>query len=60
VNRSEETFLEEVAVEAFGRETESAIGSGIKVEWVSTDVNDGDSGIVAVEVETGSGKVRLD
>jgi hypothetical protein len=37
-----------------------AIGSGIDLEWVSTEVNDGDKGIVAVEVETSNGKVRLD
>jgi hypothetical protein len=37
-----------------------AVGSGIEIEWVSVDANDGDSGIVAVEVETSSGNVRLD
>jgi hypothetical protein len=41
-------------------EVKAAIGSGIEVEWVSTEANDGDTGIVAVEVETSSGKVRLD
>jgi hypothetical protein len=46
--------------EWLGSEVKVAIGSGIEVEWVSIDVNDGDTGIVAVEVETSSGKVRLD
>ena len=46
--------------EWLGLEVKAAIGSGIEVEWVSTESNDGDTGIVAVELETGSGKVRLD
>ena len=32
----------------------------VEVEWVSTSVNDGDSGIVTVHVMTPSGVVRLD
>ena len=51
---------ESVISEWLGSEVKVAIGSGIEVEWVSTDTNDGDTGIVAVEVETASGKVRLD
>ena len=43
-----------------GSDVKSAIGSGIEVEWVTSEANDGDTGIVAIEVETGSGKVRLD
>jgi hypothetical protein len=43
-----------------GLDVKTAIGSGIEVEWVSVDSNDGDSGIVAVEVETSTGKIRLD
>jgi hypothetical protein len=46
--------------EWLGSEVKSAIGGGIEIEWVSADANDGDTGIVAVEVETASGKVRLD
>jgi hypothetical protein len=38
----------------------AAIGSDLEVEWVSADVNDGDSGIVAVHVMTPGGVVRLD
>jgi hypothetical protein len=43
-----------------GSEVKKAVGSGIEIEWVSADANDGDNGIVAVEVETSSGLVRLD
>ena len=46
--------------EWLGSDVKSAIGSGIEVEWVSVDSNDGDTGIVAVEIETSSGKIRLD
>jgi hypothetical protein len=38
----------------------AVIGSDVEVEWFSADVNDGDSGIVAVHVMTPSGVVRLD
>ena len=51
---------ESTIVEWLGSEVKSAIGSGIEIEWVSADTNDGDNGIVAVEIETSSGKVRLD
>jgi hypothetical protein len=51
---------EKTISEWLGAEVDKAIGSGIAVEWVSTDTNDGDTGIVAVELETGTGKVRLD
>ena len=51
---------ESTIAEWLGSEVKTAVGSGIEIEWVSVDTNDGDSGIVAVEVETSSGKVRLD
>ena len=51
---------ESTIAEWLGSEVKKAVGSGIEIEWVSVDANDGDSGIVAVEVETSSGKVRLD
>ena len=51
---------ESTIAEWLGSEVKKAVGSGIEIEWVSVDTNDGDSGIVAVEVETSSGKVRLD
>ena len=43
-----------------GSEVKAAIGNGIEVEWVSVDTNDGDTGIVAVEIETTFGAIRLD
>jgi hypothetical protein len=46
--------------EWLGSDVKTAIGSGIEVDWVSVEANEGDTGIVAVEVETTSGKVRLD
>ena len=46
--------------EWLGSEVKTAVGNGIEIEWVSIDANDGDSGIVAVEVETGTGRIRLD
>jgi hypothetical protein len=46
--------------EWLGSELRAAIGSNVEVEWVSTSVNDGDSGIVAAHVMTPSGVVRLD
>jgi hypothetical protein len=46
--------------EWLGSEVKTAVGSGIEIDWVSAEVNDGDNGIVAVEIETSSGKVRLD
>ena len=60
ITRVEIAGDESVISEWLGSEVKAAIGSGIEVEWVSTDTNDGDTGIVAVEVETASGKVRLD
>ena len=46
--------------EWLGSEVKAAIGNGIEVEWVSTEANDGDTGIVAVDVETNAGCVRFD
>ena len=46
--------------EWLGSEVSKAVGSGIEIEWVSLESNEGDTGIVAVEVETNSGKIRLD
>jgi hypothetical protein len=51
---------ETTIAEWLGTDVKSALGNGIEVEWVSSQVNEGDTGIVAIEVETGSGKVRLD
>jgi hypothetical protein len=38
--------------EWLGSELREAVGSDVEVEWVSADVNDGDSGIVTVHVMT--------
>jgi hypothetical protein len=51
---------ESTIAEWLGLEVKTAVGNGIEVEWVSIEANDGDTGIVAVEVETASGNVRLD
>jgi hypothetical protein len=51
---------ESTIAEWLGSEVKNAVGSGIEIEWVSIESNEGDSGIVAVEIETSSGKVRLD
>ena len=51
---------ESTIAEWLGSEVKTAVGSGIEIEWASLESNEGDSGIVAVEVETSSGKVRLD
>jgi hypothetical protein len=46
--------------EWLGSEVRAAIGSGIEVEWVSTEANDGDTGIVAVTIDTHSNLIRID
>ena len=46
--------------EWLGSEVKSAIGSGIEIDWVSADTNNGDNGIVAIEIETSLGRIRLD
>ena len=51
---------EKTIAEYLGSNLKDAIGSDVEVEWVSSSVNDGDSGIVAVHVMTPSGVVRLD
>ena len=46
--------------EWLGTDVETAFGVGIEVEWVSTEANDGETGIVAVDIETGKGRISLD
>ena len=53
---SDESRIEEW----LGSELRTAIGSDVKVEWVSESINDGESGIVTVHVMTPSGVVRVD
>jgi hypothetical protein len=43
-----------------GSEVRVAIGSGIELEWVSTATNDGENGIVAIQIETLGVTVRID
>jgi hypothetical protein len=43
-----------------GTDVETAFGSEIEVAWISTEDNDGDTGIVALDIETSSGKIRID
>ena len=49
-----------VISEWIGSDLEKAIGSDIEVEWVDASTNDGDSGIVAVHLQTPTGVIRLD
>ena len=37
-----------------------AIGSGIEIEWVSSDANDGESGIVSISIESNNDIVVID
>jgi hypothetical protein len=46
--------------EWLGSEVKAAVGSGIEIEWVSVDSNDGDSGLVAVHISAPGGVVRVD
>jgi hypothetical protein len=52
---------DELAIsEWLGSDIKAAIGSGIEVEWVSTDANDGESGIVSISIETSDKVVVID
>ena len=46
--------------EWLGSEVSKAVGSGIEIEWVSTEANDGESGIKAIWFETGSTMTEID
>ena len=46
--------------EWLGSEVKTAIGNGIEVEWVSTDVNNGDNGIVAVHISQSAQVIVID
>jgi hypothetical protein len=43
-----------------GSDVKAAIGSGIDIEWVSNEANDGQSGIKAIWFETGSNMAEID
>ena len=49
---------EKTLQEWLGVDLKEAVGSGIEIEWVSDD--EGETGIIAVHVETPNGKIRLD
>jgi hypothetical protein len=51
---------EKTISEWIGSDLEKAIGNNIEVEWVDASNNDGDSGIVAVHLQTPTGVIRLD
>jgi hypothetical protein len=43
-----------------GSEVKVALGSGIEVDWVSPESNEGDSGIVAIHLNVNNHVVRID
>ena len=43
-----------------GSDIKNAIGSGIDVDWVSTELNDGEKGITAVYFDTINGNSKID
>jgi hypothetical protein len=45
--------------EAPGENVDQAIGE-VEVMWVDPEANDGDTGIVAVYLETHDGEIRID
>ena len=46
--------------EWLGSDVNTAIGSGIEIEWVSSDANDGESGIVSISIESNNDIVVID
>ena len=51
---------ESIISEWLGSDVKTSIGSDIEIEWVSADLNDGDNGIVAIQIDTLGGSVRID
>ena len=51
---------ESTIAEWLGSEVNKAVGNGIAIEWVSTDMNEGDTGIVAVHLSQGSQVIVID
>ena len=51
---------EKTIAEWLGSDAAAAIGDGVEVIWVDPAANDGETGIVAVHLETPGGVVRLD
>ena len=50
---------EKLADSWFQDEIESAL-TGVEIEWVKPELNEGDKGIVAVELTVNNSKIRLD
>ena len=46
--------------EWLGSDVNTAIGSGIEIEWFSSDANDGESGIVSISIESNNDIVVID
>ena len=46
--------------EWLGSDVKTAIGSGIEIEWFSSDANDGESGIVSISIESNNDIVVID
>jgi len=46
--------------EWLGSEVQSAIGSGIEIEWVSVNANEGEPGIIAVHLDSHGNTERVD
>jgi len=51
---------ESTIAEWLGSDVKKAVGSGIEIEWVSNEANDGESGIRAIWFETGSTITEID
>ena len=51
---------ESIISQWLGAVVKEAIGNGVEVDWVSNELNDGDSGIVAVHFQTPNGEFSLD
>jgi hypothetical protein len=46
--------------EWLGSEVKAAIGSGIEIDWVSAEVNEGEAGIIAVYLDSNGNVERVD
>jgi hypothetical protein len=51
---------EKTITDWLGSDLQSAIGDDITIEWIDPAQNDGDSGIMAVHLQTPTGVIRLD
>ena len=51
---------EKTITDWLGSDAAAALGDNVEVLWLSPAENDGESGIVAVHLETPNGVIRLD